>query len=269
MARGGLGAPAGPRLPPPSAGGGPRPSIPRPAHPAREGGDGEAFLEKLKGSPSGHPASRARHQTPTSRRNQRSPTRVSSPLQLGGGRRERGARARGSRGEAGRPASPSAGPTARGPGARHSSCPKPNNLPDRGTGEGAWPGHARPPLPPSRSPSLRVRRGRGAELARSGSGAAPTCAALGPRPGEVRTNLVGQPGQLGRRATAYAETGGGGITCGGRRLHPDAAGRRRRAAPWTLHPRPRPRRPPRSTAEEPRHHGRRQRRRPEQQHMTL
>jgi len=31
--------------------------------------------------------------------------------------------------------------------------------------------------------------------------------------------LGGQPGQLGRRATAYAEAGGGGITCGGRRLH--------------------------------------------------
>lgn len=269
MARGGLGAPAGPRLPPPSAGGGPRPSIPRPAHPAREGGDGEAFLEKLKGSPSGHPASRARHQTPTSRRHQRSPARASSPSRLGRGGRERGAR-EGQPGR-GRPASPSAGPTARGPGARHSNCPKRDNLPDRGTGAGAWPGHARPPLPaPSRcefvgaaAPNLH------AALARSGSGAAPPCAALGPCPGEVRTNLAGQPGQLGRRATAYAETGGGGITCGGRRLHPDAAGRRRRAAPWTLHPRPRPRRPPRSAAEEPGHHGRRQRRRPEQQHMTL
>lgn len=91
-------------------------------------------------------------------------------------------------------------------------------------------------------------------------------------PGTLQTAvhfLGGQSGQLGRRATAYAEAGGGGITCGGRRLHRDAPGRRRRAAPWTLLPRPRPRLPPRSAAEEPGHHGRRQRRRREQQHMTL
>lgn len=92
------GCTCGPPAPPPSSGGGPRPSIPRPAHPAREGGDWEAFLEKLKGSPSGHPASKARHQTPTSRRNQRSPTRVSSPFNWAEGG-ERGERAQGRAGE--------------------------------------------------------------------------------------------------------------------------------------------------------------------------
>lgn len=74
--------------------------IPRPTHPAREEGEGEAFLEKLKGSPSGLRASKARHQTPTSGRNQRSRNRVSPPSRLRGRGREEGARARGSRREA-------------------------------------------------------------------------------------------------------------------------------------------------------------------------
>lgn len=84
MARSGLGAPARLQLPPPRAGGGARPHFP--AHPAR-GENGEAFLDKFKGSPSEHPASKARHQTPTSGRNRRSRTRVSPPFRLGGGRR--------------------------------------------------------------------------------------------------------------------------------------------------------------------------------------
>ncbi|XP_063508964.1 basic proline-rich protein-like [Pongo pygmaeus] len=103
-------------------------------------------------------------------------------------------------------------------------------------------------------------------------GASPPARRLPSQPPAPAGRGAHQPwGQLGRQATAYAEAGGGGITRGGRRLHRDAPGRRRRAAPWTLLPRPRPRLPPRSAAEEPGHHGRRQRqqRRREQQHMTL
>lgn len=58
-----------------------------------------------------------------------------------------------------------------------------------------------------------------AELARSGSGAAPTCAALGPCPGEVRTNLGGSRGSLAaeprlmlRREVAASPAAGGGCT---------------------------------------------------------
>lgn len=173
-----------------------------------------------------------------------------------------------------------AGPGVRGacrsslPGAAQSSGPERSQ-----TGDPRYPARRRrPPSPqppplaassrpqPQRPPQGRTPapgKGRASPpgrlpLARPGHG-----------PGEARTNLGGQPEQPGRRATAYAEAGGGGITSGGRRLHRDAPGRRRRAAPWTLLPRPRPRLPPRSAAEEPGHHGRRQRRRREQQHMTL
>lgn len=98
MARSGLGAPARLQLPPPRARGGARPSLARPAHPARERDGEERVPEKLKGSPSGRLASKARHRTPTAGRNRRSRTPVSPPFQLGGGRRKKGARARRSRG---------------------------------------------------------------------------------------------------------------------------------------------------------------------------
>lgn len=218
MARGGLGAPAGPRLPPPSAGGGPRPSIPRPAHPAREGGDGEAFLEKLKGSPSGHPASRARHQTPTSRRNQRSPTRVSSPLQLGGGRRERGARARGSRGEAGRPLLPQGPP----PAAQAPATPVAQSRTIfRTGGQGREPGLAtlalRSPLPAPRhcefvgaaAPSWRVPAPARLPPAQRSAPAPGRCA---PTLWGSRGSLAAEPRLMLRREVAASPAAGGGCT---------------------------------------------------------
>lgn len=221
MARGGLGAPAGPRLPPPSAGGGPRPSIPRPAHPAREGGDWEAFLEKLKGSPSGHPASKARHQTPTSRRNQRSPTRVSSPFQLGGGRRERGARARESRREAGRPLRPQGPP----PAAQAPATPIAQSgrifraRGDRG-------GSLARPRSPSATPfplPLPASSGRGAEpLRRAGAfrlrrgshlrSARPLPGRGAHQPGGSRGSLAAEPRLMLRREAAASPAAGGGCT---------------------------------------------------------
>ena len=126
--------------------------IPRPAHPAREAGEGEAFHEKLKGSPSGLPASKARHQTPTSGRNQRSRNRDSPPSRLRGRGRGEGARARGSWREAVH--TPLSGPTAGGRGfggARRSSCPERRNLPGPGGRRrepSAAPRAARAPSPP-------------------------------------------------------------------------------------------------------------------------
>lgn len=274
MARGGLGAPAGPRLPPPGARGGAA-SRPRPAHPAREPGAGEAFLEKLKGSPSGRRASEARHRTPTSGKNPPSPNRVSPPFRWGGGRRERGARARGG----GEPGEALAGTgLSQGPpgGRRRANCRKPND-PRARTRRGGRPAGSRSPPAPSgppgprppgrRGPSRSPGSGRGAARQVPGAGVAPTRAAPAP---ERRAPTSGAA-----RAARPPSPGLGG---GGRRRHhlrraaaaPGRAGAGGRAAPWTLIPRPRPRLPPRSAAEEPGHPGRRQRRRREQQqHMTL
>lgn len=233
-----MGAPARLQLPPPRARGGARPTLPRPAHPAREGDDEEPVLEKLKGSPSGRLASKARHRTPTSGRNRRSRTPVSPPFQLGGGRRKKGARVRRSRGRwhglssrrahCLRPRRPRR-PPLKLPKAEQSSGPD-------GSEAGAQPGPARRP-PHSLSPprcefaaaaSARAAASRGRTPASRRRAPAPARlppAQPGPGPREVRTNLGGQPRQLGRLATAYAEAGGGGITCGGRWLHGDAAGR--------------------------------------------
>lgn len=144
---------------------------PRPARSVRERGEGEAFLEKLKGSPSGPRASKARRRTPTSWRNPRGPNRVSPPFRLGGGRRE-GERARGRAG--GRPSARSSrGPTAGGRGARRSHCPKRNNLPGPG-GQRREPSPAPlaacAPHPPPPVPGCSLGSGRGAAGQDAGAG---------------------------------------------------------------------------------------------------
>ncbi|XDC49322.1 hypothetical protein R6Z07M_000504 [Ovis aries] len=201
MARGGLGAPAGPRLPPPRAGGGARPHFPAQPTPRGKEAGGEAFLEKLKGSPSGQRASEARHQTPTSGKNQRSRNRVSPPFRWGGGRREEGARVAGSRREAvaGRHG-PLTGPT---PRPRRPPLKLPKAERSSGTEASARPGplaarvpqparsQPQPPLGPRRRGAGRRRRGGACRLRRGSTGTIP-----GPCPGEARTNLGGQPGQL-------------------------------------------------------------------------
>lgn len=284
MARSGLGAPARPQFPPLGAGGGacvlpsPPAGLPGAAHPARDGGGREAFLEKLRAHLSGTGPARPDTTPPPPGGIRRAARAFPAPPT---GRKE--ARAGGAL-EAGSPHSPR-GPAASGPGARHSDAGKQNSFPGWGA-QRPEPGGAHTTTTP-RTHSRLLRRAPVAHGARAAaprttgrdatagtrfdSGTAPPVRRppSQPLPRDVRTNLGGQPGQLCRRAGAYAEEGGGGITCGGRRLHRDAPGRRRRAAPWTLRSLARPRLPPGSAAEEPGHHGRRQRRRREQQHMTL
>lgn len=229
-ARGGLGAPARPRFPPPAAGGGARPSRSRSAPPPREGDRGEMFSGEVKGSPSGHRASKPRHQTPTSGRNQRNRTLVSPPFRQGGGRREKRARARGSRREEARPLLP------QGPPPAAQACVA-QIVQSRTTfrAQGVLGGStARPRSPsstPLSAPSMRVRGrslrwGRGfpgkdacAAPVRSGSDAAPTCAAPAPAPERCAPTLGGSSGSSAaeprlmlRREVAASPAAGGGCT---------------------------------------------------------
>lgn len=128
-----------PQCPPPGAGGGaqglPSPARGLPARPTRSGteADGEAFLEKFKGSSCRHPANQARQQTPTSGRTRSRRDGQSPPLRS---RARRPRRERGSRHPA------RAGPEAEqcpgagwGPGrAARPGVPKPSWVPDRDPG---------------------------------------------------------------------------------------------------------------------------------------
>jgi len=201
MARGGLGAPAGPRLPPPRAGGGARPHFPAQPTPRGKEAGGEAFLEKLKGSPSGQRANEARHRTPTSGKNQRSRNRVSPPFRWGGGRREKGARVAGSRREAvaGRHG-PLTGPT---PRPRRPPLKLPKAEGSSGTKLALGPARLPPACPSPRGPSHSLRSGRGAAgqvagagVARVGCGAAPPAQSPAPARERRAPTLGGQPGQL-------------------------------------------------------------------------
>lgn len=208
--------------------------IPRPTHPAREAGAGEAFREKLKGSPSGLRASKARHQTPTSGRNRRSRNRVSPPSRLHGRGREEGALARGSRRGAARtllsrgitqPAQASAAPAA-------PACRERHNLPGRSGRRRetrATPRAAGVPPVPSPRPSLRVpgrslsarrragrlRRGRGALRLRGGShlrGPATAPGRRAPTLGGSPSSLAAEPRLMLRREVAASPAAGGGCT---------------------------------------------------------
>lgn len=194
--------------------------IPRPAHPAREAGEGEAFLEKLKGSPSGLAASKARHRTPTSGKNRPSRNRVSPPSRLRGRGREEGARARGGAGGRQSTLSSLSGPTARARrigGARRSRCPERHHPP----GPGGRRREPRAPPPPTARAPRREFPAAGQDAcsggARLGSGAAPTCAApapagLAPTLGRSPCSLAAEPRLMLRREVAASPAAGGGCT---------------------------------------------------------
>ncbi|XP_021066000.1 uncharacterized protein LOC110330356 [Mus pahari] len=211
MARGAQGAPAAPVPSPPGAEGGaqgstpfPAPTREHPARPTRSGteADGEAFLQKFKGSSRRLRANQARHQTPTSGRTRSRRDRQSPPLRS---RARRPRRERGSRNPA------RAGPKAK-------QCPS--------AGWGTW-SHS----PPRGPEALRSSRSqpreqpvlpRGAARREAGRLRAPGPLHLRPpgQGGPTRTHLRGQPGprvrELRRRREAAASPAAGGGCTGTR-----------------------------------------------------
>jgi hypothetical protein len=198
------------------------------AHPARNGGGGEAFLEKFKGSPYGRRASKARRQAPDLREEsgQRGPALPAPPTERK--EAEQGARAAGS-GSRAVGARESPGPPRAAQGAESGTSS------DHGRSqEAAWPGSPPPVLIPRTSPQTSSRaqprlRPRG----RAQPGRTPAPGGRAPEPLHLRLSLprlprgpegcvptlggrsAAEPGLMPRREVAASPSAGGG--CSGTR----------------------------------------------------
>lgn len=237
MARSGLGAPARPQFPPLGAGGGacvlpsPPAGLPGAAHPARDGGGREAFLEKLRAHLSGTGPARPDTTPPPPGGIRRAARAFPAPPT---GRKE--ARAGGAL-EAGSPHSPLAGPqlAAQALATRmlESRTASPAGaLRDRSRGRAH---HHDPtnPLPGPQASAGRTRRpGRGAahnwagrysrdalRLRHGSTRASPSLAAPGPCPETCAPTWAGSPGSSAaeqglmlRREVAASPAAGGGCT---------------------------------------------------------